>query len=141
MRHLRFALLPLAALVFSVTAQASKTSYLNCKKEFTGNSYQYYGELMEVTSTHPNGNQFSSFVLNLVGQPFCFVDFDSSLETQVGVTKSVQLNTSEMSKEALENIQANLGQTVSVTGDFYIGHTAWHIRSVVVQVQDIVFPE
>lgn len=140
MKHINLIVLSVIMTV-SFAAQASATQSLTCKKESQSEVLAFHGELQEVTSTHPNGTTFKSIVLELYTKPFCFVEGDSSSETYVEVTKTAQLSLTNFDAEGRENIRKHLGETVTVTGNFYVAHTAWHIRPIVVQVNEILYAD
>lgn len=118
----------------------SQAHALDCIKEGLS-ATQYRGTVKEVTSIHPNGTEFSAFILELDTDDFCFVEADSVEMVKVQTTKTVQLNVAGSSKAIQTIAKSLIGKSAIVVGYFYLGHTAWHIEAAVVNVSDIYTAE
>lgn len=79
-------------------------------------------------------------VIELEGEPFRFVDSSMDSPIQVQMARTVQLNLSCVSKAFQQMVYANIGKSVTVMGDFYIGRTA-STELIVVNVGDMDAPE
>lgn len=123
-----------ALLVGVSQAQASE-----CIKE-SQPLLEFRGTLKEVKSLHSDGDQLSSVVIELEGEPFRFVDSSMDSPIQVQMARTVQLNLSCVSKAFQQMVYANIGKSVTVMGDFYIGRTA-STELIVVNVGDMDAPE
>lgn len=118
MRAAGLVLLAVLALPIEAAAQT-------CLKSSSEN-VTLVGTLGVVRHRHPNGTPLSAYVLTLP-QPVCVHDpddKDSPFQKQERV-RQVQL---APDTDKVKNLGTLVGKRMTATGDLFAGHTAYHIR-------------
>ena len=99
-------------------------------------SIQLSGRLLVKKSTHPNGTKFTYSILRLA-EPI-------SLSSEIGNSDSINQAESCIQEIQLLAVDSTLSaklvsgklHTATVTGTLFHGHTAWHMRKIMMSVTE-----
>ena len=114
-----------AAVLLVALAVAMPAAAQDCLKS-SAEGVTFTGTLSIVRHRHPNGTPLSAWILTLP-QPVCVHDpgdKDSPFQKAERV-RQVQL---APDTDRVKNLGALVGQRMTATGDLFAGHTAYHIR-------------